>query len=383
MIHKIKALHDEGSGMSCREIARTLGISRNTVRKYLSLDADSISESRKDTSRSKKLDEYREHIIHLLQNYPNLSAVKVLRKLTDTHEGIDASPRTVRRYIEQLRESVTTRQQRYYQPVVDNAPGLQCQVDGGELRGMMIGGEERTVYFVVFVLSYSRLMHVSLSPVPVDTERFIRMHDAAFCYFMGMPAECVYDQTKLVVLHEQYRELTLNNRFHAYATHAGFAIRVCEGYDPESKGKVEAGVKYVKGNALYGETFRDWDERETYMTSWLDKTANSRIHGTTREVPRVRYEAGERAKMRHCPTPFTVHPDGEAQVTRKVDKTGLNPGSPTSISCRWHTRALWLAGGSKKASCISLTGRPGKWLPVTGCAMTRDRLSETGTITAT
>lgn len=323
MIHKIKALHDEGRGMSCREIARTLGISRNTVRKYLLLDADSISESRKNTSRSKKLDAWRDNIIHLLQKYPKLSAVKVLRKLTDMHGDIGASSRTVRRYIESLRETVTTRQQRYYEPVIDNVPGLQCQVDGGELRGVMVGGEERTVYFVVFVLSYSRLMHVSLSPVPVDTERFIRMHDAAFRYFGGMPAECVYDQTKLVVLHEQYRELTLNNRFHAYATHAGFTIRACEGYDPESKGKVEAGVKYVKGNALYGEAFRDWDELESYMAGWLDNIANNRIHGTTQEVPRQRYEDVERGKMRICQAPFSVHPHGQGLVTRKVDKTGL------------------------------------------------------------
>src|SRR3546814_18934328 len=62
----------------------------------------------------------------------------------------------------------------------------------------------------------------------------------------GTPEECVYDQTKLVVLSEQYRELTVNQRFHEFATTAGFRLYACEGYDPESKGKVEAGVKYVK-----------------------------------------------------------------------------------------------------------------------------------------
>ena len=125
-------------------------------------------------------------------------------------------------------------------------PGEQCQVDGGELRGVMIGGVETTVYFMVFVLSYSRLMHVSVSARPIDTDTLIRQHDAAFRYFGGMPQECVYDQTKLVVISETFRELKLNQRFHQYATAAGFHIRACEGYDPESKGKVEAGVKYVK-----------------------------------------------------------------------------------------------------------------------------------------
>ena len=64
--------------------------------------------------------------------------------------------------------------------------------------------------------------------------------------------------------------------FNEYATHAGFRIQACEGYDPESKGKVEAGVKYVKGNALYGETFSSWSALENYMADWLDNTANRR-----------------------------------------------------------------------------------------------------------
>jgi hypothetical protein len=50
---------------------------------------------------------------------------------------------------------------------------VQCPVDGGEWRGVMIGGKETTVYFMVFVLSYSRLMHVSVSAQPIDTQTLI------------------------------------------------------------------------------------------------------------------------------------------------------------------------------------------------------------------
>jgi hypothetical protein len=67
-------------------------------------------------------------------------------------------------------------------------PGEQCQVDGGELRGVMIGGVETVVYFTVFVLSYSRLMHVSVSHRPIDTDTLIRQHDAAFRYVPLHPA---------------------------------------------------------------------------------------------------------------------------------------------------------------------------------------------------
>jgi transposase len=140
-------------------------------------------------------------------------------------------------------------------------------------------------------------MYVGLSRRPVDTATFIRLHDEAFRYFGGRPEECVYDQSRLVVLGEQYREVELNQTFAAYATAAGFRIHVCEGYDPESKGKVEAGVKYVKRNGLDGEVFDDWEHLEQHLRQWLDTVANQRVHATTGRVPWAHYEESERPYM--------------------------------------------------------------------------------------
>ena len=321
MIHKIKALHNEGAGLSIRSIARELGISRNTVRKYLRMDEVAIGEQQANRTRRKQLDDYRDYIVTLLGRFPGLSAVKVLRKLKERHPELGVSDRSARRYIKALKETVSLRQKRYYEPV-ESPPGVQCQVDGGELRGLSVGGEATTVHFVVFVLSYSRLMYVGLSPRPIDTATFIRLHDAAFRYFGGRPEECVYDQTKLVVLHEQYRELDPNPAFAAYATAAGFRIYACEGYDPEGKGKVEAGVKYVKGNALAGEVFDDWDHLEAHVRQWLDGVANVRQHGTTGEAPRVRFERDEQDQLGPYLTPAALAPQVPTE-TRKADKTGL------------------------------------------------------------
>jgi transposase len=324
VIHQIKALYNEGNGLSARQIAKQLGISRHTVSKYLKLTAAEITDMQDATERGSKLDTYREYIIHLLQSYPGLSAVKVLRKLKAKEASLAVSDRSVRRYIQALKQAISVKQKRYYEPVLDMVPGEQCQVDGGELRGVMVGGVETTVYFMVFVLSYSRLMHVSVSDRPIDTETLIRQHDAAFRTFGGMPQECIYDQTKLVVISEVFRELTLNQRFHQYATAAGFHIRACEGYDPESKGKVEAGVKYVKQNGFYGETFADWSELEAYLSDWLGTIANQRLHGSTRQQPAIRYRNEEQAKMRPYLTPSCVSENSlQAKMTRKVDKTGL------------------------------------------------------------
>jgi transposase len=99
--------------------------------------------------------------------------VKVARKLAEQVGPLEVSGRTMRRYVQAIKQTVATRQRRYYEPVLDHVPGVQCQVDPGERRGVWIGGAEQSVYFVVFVLSYSRLMDVGVSFAPLDTERFI------------------------------------------------------------------------------------------------------------------------------------------------------------------------------------------------------------------
>ena len=83
VIHKIKALHDNGKGLSIRAISQELGLSRNTVRKYLRMEVDAISERFADPSRSKRLDDHRDYLVHLLQQFPKLSAVKIARKLQE------------------------------------------------------------------------------------------------------------------------------------------------------------------------------------------------------------------------------------------------------------------------------------------------------------
>src|SRR5690554_3436788 len=83
MIHKIKALHDDGQGLSIRAIGQELGISRNTVRKYLRQDEATIQAAQSNREREKKLDAHRDYIVYLLRTFPRLSSVKVARKLRE------------------------------------------------------------------------------------------------------------------------------------------------------------------------------------------------------------------------------------------------------------------------------------------------------------
>jgi transposase len=62
MIHKIKAMWDEGRGSSQRAIAEELKISRNTVKKYLEMSAEEIAAYQERKGRSKRLDLHRAYI---------------------------------------------------------------------------------------------------------------------------------------------------------------------------------------------------------------------------------------------------------------------------------------------------------------------------------
>ncbi len=171
VIHKVKSLYDEGRGESRRAIAMKLGISRDTVRKYIDMKEEEIQRTMaEDAVRQKKLDGYKDSIIRTLQTFPRMSAVKVLRKLKEKIPDLAVSDRSMRRYIGELKAAGEVVERiRRYEPVVDMLPGMQCQVDGGELHNVLIGGVERAVYFIVFVLSCSRLMHVCASLKPIAT----------------------------------------------------------------------------------------------------------------------------------------------------------------------------------------------------------------------
>ena len=78
VIHKIKSLYDNGNGngLTERKIAKELGLSRNTVSKYLHMPETEMARQLDELARTKKLDAYRAYIIQLLQTYPMSNGVE-------------------------------------------------------------------------------------------------------------------------------------------------------------------------------------------------------------------------------------------------------------------------------------------------------------------
>ena len=117
MIRNLKEM-----GMSNREIARELGVSRNTINRMLKKTR--IQEKKKSHSGS-KLDPYREKIRSLIDDH-NLSAVRILEEIKKM--GYNGGYTILKDYCHELRKD--RRIQVVYRYETD--PGKQSQVDFGE-----------------------------------------------------------------------------------------------------------------------------------------------------------------------------------------------------------------------------------------------------------
>jgi hypothetical protein len=119
----------------------------------------------------------------------------------------------------------------------------------------------------------------------------------AFLSFGGVPQELLFDQMKAVITRDLRLEggaLVRNAEFVRFAHHWGFTPRACRPYRAQTKGKVERPVRYLRGNFVYGRTFLHDADLDQQRQRWLDRVANVRLHGTTRERPTDRFEREER-----------------------------------------------------------------------------------------
>ncbi|WP_171005994.1 Mu transposase domain-containing protein [Paenibacillus naphthalenovorans] len=120
---------------------------------------------------------------------------------------------------------------------------------------------------------------------PFVTKDVIDAHELAFVYYGGMTREIVYDQDHLLLASENYGDLILTHEFASYVRQRGFHVRMCRKQDPESKGRVENVVKYVKQNSARHRMFVSVDKLNEECLSWLDRTGNALVHHTTKKIP--------------------------------------------------------------------------------------------------
>jgi transposase len=283
--------------LSGRAISRRLRCSRHTVAAALELD---LPPGREVQRRTSLLDAYRAKIDALLAKYPELSAVRIREEIARGPDGYTGSVSLVRRYLRKVRPA----RGRVYQEV-HYEPAQAMQVDWGECGRVRIGATTRKVSVFVAVLCYSRLIYIEFT-LSQRKEEFYRGSVHALEFFGASPRAIIFDNLKAAVLNGSGREACLHPEFLALCGYFCLQPLACERRDPESKGIVEGGVRYVKHNALAGraEELTRFEDYLALAPQWRDHVANVRLHETTRERPVDRFQQ-ERSLLRSLPaTPY-------------------------------------------------------------------------------
>ena len=320
MYGQIIALKNKGFNIS--QISYETGLSRPTIYKYLDMNLEEVESWCNDLKvRRKKLDPYRTRILQWLNQYPHMSSAQIYDWLLEENETLDLAESTVRLYVRNLREIegiVKNPKERSYMAVPEFEPGKQIQVDWGETKQKNKNGSQTKLYFISFVLSYSRYKFVYWLDRPFSTDDGIYAHELALAYFGGITEEFVYDQDSIISVNENAGDFILTAAFQAYVETRGFKVRLCRKADPESKGKVESVVKFVKRNFAENRIYaglEDWNQRSL---NWLKRTGNRKVHKITKQRPE---EAFIIEKKHLLPAhPVTLDQNYKLSITRTIRK---------------------------------------------------------------
>jgi transposase len=307
MVTAIRTLTDRGVGK--KAIARELGVSINTVRRYV---RQPIEPGRQVRMTARRLTPAWRDVARALYAGPGGgNAVVVQRLLGD--RGLAVSTRTIERAVADLRRA--ERVARLATVRVETPPGDQLQIDFGQQR-VEIGGAWVRIFLLVAVLSYSRRLFVKafLSERQDDWREGIA---AAFTHFGGVPRTLLGDNARALVAgrHRETGTVLFHPGYLAFCRDWDVQPRACAPYRARTKGKTEAGVKFVKRNGLAGLSFPSFAALETHLAAWM-RVADQRVHGTTREAPLVRFDRDERAALR--PLPQRALPCREQRLRRRV-----------------------------------------------------------------
>ena len=302
-VKMIKKLLKQGLNKS--EVARRLGISRETVRKY-SLLPDDYEPVINRASIPTMVDPYLSYIVDMLQSAKDQG---VFIPTTVIYEEIkQLGYKGSLRWLQQVMQKYELRQKVKEEKLVrfETEPGVQMQVDWIEF-------PKDNLSAFVATLGYSRASYVEY----VNNEKIetlIACHINAFKYFNGVPRECLYDNMKTVILQRNFYgrgKHKFNPLFEDFAKHCGFSLKVCKPYRAKTKGKVERFNHYLRysfHNALKVKLamknfILNLDNVNAEVLKWLDKTANVRIHQTTLQRP-IDLLAQEQLHLLPLPKPY-------------------------------------------------------------------------------
>lgn len=341
-------------GHNLSQLSRSLGQSRQTVRKYLRLaakhgltrDGDDAQRSRvlsamrngaakqstQNSPAHRQLAPYQEQIRTWLQE-PDMTMKQIWRLLRE--RGVGLSYPSVKRFIRSTLEPVTPR----VTVRIETPPGQQAQVDFGSAR-VRIGDKTRQLWVFVLTLSFSRHRFVRFVERQ-DLPSWLDCHVRAFEFFGGVPMTVLLDNLKAGVIRPDLYDPTINRAYAELERHYGFTVDPAKVATPEHKGKVERQIPVVRQQLVAGREFRDLAELNEKALLWCREQVGREIHGTTCEAPLGRFEAQEQAALQKLPAqPFDPPTWAEAKV--HPDHHLVFERSYYSLPTRFVGKTLWV-----------------------------------------
>jgi len=316
-----QAIHSlRNQGFSKRQVADKLELDFRTVSKYLAMTPDELEKQVLRKEREKTLELYEGIVLDWLKQHPDMSAAQVLDWLKE-HYQVTVAERTARRFVSAVRKKYSlpkaSGMERQYEAIPDPPMGQQMQVDMG-MAWVQDTYKRQYIklYCVAVVLSHSRYKWGMWYTRALTAAQFVQALQICFEYLGGMPKELVFDQDRLLAVDENYGDIIYTKEFEQFRLTSGFEVYLCRKADPESKGRIEAVVKYFKKNFAKNRGFTEIDIWNDGFEEWLDRTGNAKEHGTTKKVPA---EVFEQERLFLKPVPSTNKSYAEI-ITRTVHK---------------------------------------------------------------
>ena len=286
-VHTLKS-----KGLSISQIGRDTSLDRATVRKYLGMSEDEFHDWISNPKKlPHKLSKYVGFVRQELTYCADLSAAQIEDRLKELYPDLPSfHSKTVFNLVKLVREQYnipkpSKKGSRAFEKLPETAYGEQAQVDFGETYMHDKTGKRQKIYFFAMVLSRSRYKFVHLVDKPFTSQTTIHAQELALAYFEGVPKEILYDQDKVFIHSENLGDYKLTKEFEAYTKNQNFKVIFCRKADPQSKGKVENVVKYVKQNFLRGRKYLGIDNLNKQALAWLSRTANEKPHASTLKKP--------------------------------------------------------------------------------------------------
>lgn len=294
-------------GKSAYAIGKELGIAENTAKKYINQPV--TEHGLKGRVKGSKLDSYKTQVDTMLSQ-GIFNCVAMLERLRE--KGYDGGITILKEYVSSHRPPKSSPAVRRYETL----PGKQAQMDWGIAHYIDEDGEIHKVPAFVMILSNSRVKYVEFTK-RCDHYSLLRCIVHAFEYFGGVPETILTDNMKTVIDGREAGKPLWNSRFEDFAADMGFIPKVCKPRRPQTKGKVERLVDYVKDNFLPGRQFYDIHDLNRQAIAWC-RHVDSKIHGTTGKIPLV--ALNEEPLL---PLPASAVRDRYKWETRKVTREGL------------------------------------------------------------